>query len=128
MYGSHDTIYQPDAGRSFNADDLHRAELAKLDEALAVHLPQIAEEGVEVFIEHLKHEKRMAKLETKLRESLSPDLVRRAKDLFRERAEQSLKQQKEAATTTAPVVTPQAVVNAAVVNAEKNERRPQARR
>jgi hypothetical protein len=91
MMTSHDSLYTPPVGRGFSADDLAAAQLKQLEESLAVQLPALVDLGTAVYAEEIRQQERMKQLELQMRESLSPDNLKRARDIFRQRAEAKIK-------------------------------------
>lgn len=118
---THDALYTPPTGQGFNADDLARKQLEKLDQLFAEQLPALVELGTAVYVEKLRQDERMAALDLKLRETLSPEHSKRAREIFAARAEAVIKA--EAAAKVVEVQ--QAAITAASerVQAEKRQKR-----
>ena len=114
MIGSHDTLYTPNPGQGFNADDLQRAQLKQIEQIFVEQLPAIVELGTSVYVEHLRQLERMEALDVKLRETLAPEHGKRAREIFMERAKEILKA--EAAARV--VETQTAAINAAAARVE----------
>lgn len=96
LTSSHDSLYIPPVGQGFNADDLARKQLEKLEELFTEQLPALVELGTAVYVEKLRQDERMKALDVKLKETLSPEHSKRAREIFTARAEVVLKA--EAAT------------------------------
>ncbi len=120
---SHDALYSPPVGRGFSADDLQREQLKQIDKIFEEQLPLLVEFGTAVYVEELRQAERMKALDLKIRESLSPEHGKRAREVLLRRAEEVLKSEAAAAQAVAA----QTVENpAAVVAAEtrvQNEKR-----
>lgn len=100
MSSSHDAVYQPPVGRGFSADDLAKAEEAKLETELRAAMPALLELGVETLVAQLKQEERMKALEVLVLKSLSPELGRRAREMFRSEADRRMKLERAVASQT----------------------------
>ncbi len=132
---SHDVMYAPPAGKSYgfsspeqgrgySADDLAAEQTKQLDKAFAERIPELLDAGAVAYVEQIRQEERMKVLETKMRECLSPEHMKRAREVFRARAEAHLKAEAAAALlAAAPVAKPAAVVAAEV--RVQSEKRPQ---
>lgn len=115
---SHDSLYTPPIGQGFNADQLAAAQQAKLDQLFEEQLPALVALGTSVYVEQLRQAERMKSLDLKLKETLSPEHSKRAREIFTARAEAVIK-----AEAAAKVVeTQQAAVTAAVARVESEKR------
>lgn len=94
MSASHDVAYRAPQGRGYSADDLAKAEEAKLETELRQAMPALLKMGVATYIAQLRQEELMKSLEAEVLKSLSPELGRRAKLLFRSEADKQIKLEK----------------------------------
>lgn len=125
MNTTHDSLYTPPVGRGFSADDLQREQLKQIDKIFEEQLPALVEAGTAVYVEELRQRERMEALEAKMRESLSHEHIKRAREVLQRRAEEILK-----AEALKPVAAPEAP-SAPVVAAETRvqaEKRQNVRR
>lgn len=124
---THDSLYTPPVGRGFSADDLQREQLKQIDKIFEEQLPALVTTGTAVYVEELRQRARMEALETQLREALSGEHIRRAREVLQRRAEEFLKAEAvakataEATKTEVPVA---AVAAETRVQQEKRQAQP----
>lgn len=142
MSTSHDVMYAPPAGasygfsdpqhgRGFSADDLQREQLKQIDKIFEEQLPALVADGTSIFVEELRQEERMEAFEAKMRASLSPEHMARAREVLRRRAAEVLKAEAVKLSITAADTTGTTSVSAPVIAAETRvqaEKRQNARR
>lgn len=132
---SHDVMYapapgksygfsSPQEGRGYSADDLAAEQTKQLDKAFAERIPELLDAGTAVYVEQLRQDERMKVLEMKMRECLSPEHMKRGREVFKARAEAYLKAEASAALLSAAPAMKPAAVTAAEVRVQ-SEKRPQ---